>query len=161
MKTLMYDVGDGRLFIGPHLLDVPDEAKRAAVSARRITMVVNLWRRRDDELALAVTRYHHLPLSDGLLSDELFARYDGIARVAAKHLDEGGNVLVQCYGGRNRSGLLAGLITCCWRGVSGREAVAAVRAGRGVSALNNRHFATWLESLPAFDSTSANCSASK
>ena len=146
MKTLMWDVGEGRVFIGPQLLNIDPEVKRAALRARGITMAINLWHRPDD---LGLSNYVHAPVPDGLLNDDLFSSYDALARIASRHLAEGGTLLAQCYGGRNRSGLLAGVSLCYWLGISGNEALAMVRAGRGRSALANRHFATWLSSLPA------------
>ncbi len=145
----MYDVGDGRVFMGPQLLDVPASAKRAWIKARDITMVINLWHRRDDDIATAGLLYVHAPVPDGRMSDDSFAYYDTHARLAAAALADGGSVLTQCQGGRNRSGLLAGLTLCYWLGISGDEAVERVRAGRGKAALANPHFLSWLKSIPA------------
>lgn len=149
MKTLMYDVGERRVFMGPQLLDVPASAKRAWVQARGITMVINLWHGFDEDLAAAVDHYVYAPVPDGRMNDDSFAYYDTHARLAARTLTDGGSVLAQCQGGRNRSGLLAGLTLCYWLGISGDEAVARVRAGRGRVAIGNPHFLSWLKSIPA------------
>lgn len=154
----MYPVAEG-LWIGPHLLDVPAEAKRAAIHESGINSVINVWRGRDADLAGAVEAYFYAPLTDGVLDDERMARYDLLARRGVALWGAGG-LLVQCHGGRNRSGLLVGLILCYSLGVSGAEALRTVRSTRGASALNNRHFAAWLESLPAA-SRSARSSASR
>lgn len=145
----MYDVAEGRVFMGPQLLDVPALPKATAMAERGITLVINLWHRRDDALADAVDRYLHVPLPDGRLTDDHFALFDAHARFAARALTAGGSVLMQCQGGRNRSGLLAGLTACYWLGISGDEAVARVRAGRGQVAVGNPHFLSWLKSIPA------------
>jgi hypothetical protein len=149
MKTLMYDVGDGRVFMGPQLLDISAEDKRVAVGRAGITMVVNLWHRPDIELAKAVDSYRHVYIPDGRLHDDVLGSFDRLARHAALHLDEGGTVLTQCFGGRNRSAMLAGMALNYWLGISGQEALDRVRAGRGKVALANRHFAALLRSLPA------------
>jgi len=147
MKTL-YDVGEGRVFMAAEMLRFPAAPKQAALRERGITMVVNLWHGRDDEIA-EVTEYLHAPLSDGKLSDGHLAHLDALATLAARHLGEGGTVLCQCQGGRNRSGLLAGLTLCYWLGISGSDALERVRAGRGAVAVGNHHFARWLASIPA------------
>jgi hypothetical protein len=145
----MYDVGEGRVFMGPQLLDVPALPKATAMTERGITMVINLWHGRDDALAAAVADYVHVPVPDGRMNDDSFAHYDVHARLAARAVANGGSVLTQCQGGRNRSGLLAGLTLCYWLGISGNEAVARVRAGRGGVAIRNPHFQSWLKSIPA------------
>lgn len=146
MKTLMYPLADW-LLIGPTLRDVPLAAKRAAVDQYAITRVVNLWHGADPELA-GITSYVHAPQTDGLLNDERVATMDALARHGARWSEEG-TLLVQCYGGRNRSGLLAGMILSYRLGISGTEALSIVRAGRGPSALNNVHFARLLASMPS------------
>ena len=148
MRTIGYDVGDGRVFMGPQVLTMPMVDKRVAMKTMGVTMVVNLWWRRDDQIASLVEHYRHVPVPDGKLSDAHLAHFDVLARVSARHLNEGGVVLTQCQGGRNRSGVVAALTLCYWLGISGAEAVDRVRAGRGPGALSNRHFASWLSSLP-------------
>lgn len=154
MKTLWYHVAEGRLLMGPQLLDVPEPAKRAAVEHVGITMVLNLWKKPDPELDAMVDHYRHIYIPDGLLRDEMLAQFDGLGRRAAKHLDEGGVVLTQCFQGRNRSGMVAAMALHHWLGISGAEAVDRVRAARGKTALHNPHFAGLLTSFPARVDTS-------
>jgi hypothetical protein len=152
MRTVGYDVCDGRVFMGPQVLTMPRADKRAALAGMGVTMVVNLWWRRDDDIAALVDSYHHVPVPDGKLSDGHLAHFDVLARVSARHLDEGGVVLTQCQGGRNRSGVVAALTLCYWLGISGDEALDRVRSGRGPVAVGNRHFSRWLASIPASSS---------
>jgi len=151
MKTLMYPLADW-LLIGPQLRDVPLAAKRAAVAQYDINCVINLWHGADPELASVVEHYVHAPQTDGLLNDERVATMDLLARRGAQWTEDE-TLLVQCYGGRNRSGLLAGMILSYRLGISGTEALSIVRAGRGASALNNVHFAALLASMPAVTSS--------
>jgi len=148
VKTLMHPLVEDRLWIGPQLLDVDATVRRASIETRNISMVINLWHRRDDVLAAAAEQYLQQRLPDGRLNEAGMVRYDALARVAAKHLSDEGNVLIQCYGGRNRSGLLAGLTLCYWLDISGAEALGVVRAGRGKSSLCNDDFARWLVTVP-------------
>jgi hypothetical protein len=149
MRTVGYDVCDGRVFMGPQVLTMPRQDKRAVLDAMKVTMVVNLWWRRDNDIAAMVEHYRHVPVPDGKLSDGHLAHFDVLARVSARHLEAGGVVLTQCQGGRNRSGVVAALTLCYWLGISGGEALERVRAGRGETAVHNRHFARWLASIPA------------
>lgn len=60
-------------------------------------------------------------------------------------LRQGKRVLVSCYQGRNRSGLICALVLCKARGMTPKQAVAAVREARGPSALQNRYFLRFLK----------------
>ncbi len=77
---------------------------------------------------------------------------DAADRIVEK-LASGRVVLVTCAQGRNRSGLVSALVLMRRRGLSGRDAVAQVRAGRnaamplGEGALTNEMFVAYLESL--------------
>lgn len=57
----------------------------------------------------------------------------------------GKRVLVSCYQGRNRSGLICALALCKGRGMTPKEAVLAVREARGPGALSNRYFVKFLK----------------
>lgn len=68
---------------------------------------------------------------------------------AAHQLRVGKNVLVYCYYGRNRSGLVAALIIRDLLGCTGAEALARLRMARRGAVGGNAHFVSYLEELPA------------
>jgi hypothetical protein len=69
------------------------------------------------------------------------------AQQIARLIRSGKQVLVTCYAGLNRSGLLVALTLWYLGFGSGLEIVSRVRAGR-VRALSNPWFAAWLRTLP-------------
>lgn len=62
-------------------------------------------------------------------------------------LNEGGNVLVHCQAGINRSNLTAALVLREWKGLTSAEAIAMLREKRSPLVLANRGFETYLLSL--------------
>jgi protein-tyrosine phosphatase len=79
------------------------------------------------------------PLSKGTLK-----KLDKVADKIAETMKEGGMVLVTCYAGKNRSGLLAGL-ALRKLGVDGKDAVKAIQKNRP-GALSNPRFRKLVES---------------
>jgi hypothetical protein len=71
------------------------------------------------------------------------------AREAADHWRGGGRVLVTCYMGWNRSGLVTGLLLRELTDLSPAQIVQAVRNARGPSALSNASFVAALLRSPA------------
>jgi hypothetical protein len=71
-----------------------------------------------------------------------------LATLVAGLIGDGHRALVHCTFGRNRSGLLAGLVVRELLGLSGAEALAYVQRRRD-RAVNNEGFAAWLRSLPS------------
>lgn len=59
-------------------------------------------------------------------------------------LDAGGNVLVHCQAGINRSNLVASRVLMKRYGVSAAEAIATLRKQRGELVLANKEFERWL-----------------
>ncbi len=59
-------------------------------------------------------------------------------------LNGGLKVLVTCFAGRNRSGLVTALVLCKGMGVSPDLAIDAIRAARGHEAFRNSYFETFL-----------------
>ena len=90
--------------------------------------------------------YLKCPLEDGetVPDPELTLRLAGLV---AGLVREGGQALVHCTFGRNRSGLMATLIVRDLLNLSGAEALAFVQQRRD-GAVNNADFAAWLRSLP-------------
>jgi hypothetical protein len=70
-------------------------------------------------------------------------------KMAAWTLDAGQNVLVYCYYGVNRSGLVAALIIRELLRCTGAEALARLRMARKGSVGGNPHFVSYLEGLAA------------
>jgi len=71
----------------------------------------------------------------------------GVADKLAGHLRDGKTILSTCSAGRNRSGLISGLVLMKRYGLTGKEAVERVRLARP-NALTNDVFREYLESLP-------------
>lgn len=93
----------------------------------------------------------HVPIPDAEMEDP-----DGVreaARVVAERVGAGRRVLVHCWAGLNRSGVVSARALMLM-GVPVAQAIAAVRAARGQVALFNRAFVQWLyeeagEPIPA------------
>lgn len=64
-------------------------------------------------------------------------------------LNKGGNVLVHCQAGINRSNLLSALVLRAWKNMTSLEAIALLRERRGDIVLANRTFEVYLKSLDA------------
>jgi hypothetical protein len=62
-------------------------------------------------------------------------------------LNEGGNVLVHCQAGINRSNLVAGLALRKWKGMTSKEAIDLLRERRSPHILANRSFERYLLAL--------------
>lgn len=73
----------------------------------------------------------------------------GMVLTGASLLRRGENVLVYCYYGVNRSGLVAALIIRQVLGCTGAEALARLRMARRGAVGGNPHFVSYLEELPA------------
>jgi hypothetical protein len=83
----------------------------------------------------------HVPIPDAEVEDPDAVRE--AARVVAERVRAGRRVLVHCWAGLNRSGVVAAR-ALMFMGVPVDEAIAAVRAARGDVALFNRAFVRWL-----------------
>jgi protein-tyrosine phosphatase len=135
----VYDMALG-VYVGPKSDHIPPEGKLPQLQALGITRVVNLWHRRDPDLA-ATFEYVHYPIPDGkTIPDGL----EPLAVLIADHVGDGtGKVFIQCHGGRNRSVLLAGLVLRELAWFTGAEA-ATTMVERRSNALGNPAFFFWL-----------------
>ena len=71
---------------------------------------------------------------------------DGVrdaARTVAERVVAGRRILVHCWAGLNRSGVVCAR-ALMFMGIPVSDAIAAVRAARGEDALFNEHFVEWL-----------------
>ncbi|MFF8724961.1 protein phosphatase [Streptomyces sp. NPDC015171] len=87
---------------------------------------------------------HHVwPIPDGPLDGTQLAGVIRLARAANEAREAGRRVLVRCYHGYNRSGLVIAH-ALVQRGDSADRAIQLVRAGRGAWALHNELFVEYL-----------------
>ncbi|MFJ6083554.1 protein phosphatase [Streptomyces sp. NPDC092369] len=87
---------------------------------------------------------HHVwPIPDGPLDGTQLAGVIRLARAASDAMDEGRKVLVRCYSGYNRSGLVVAQ-TLVQRGGSADEAIRLIRTRRSPWALHNELFVDYL-----------------
>ncbi|MEV0178396.1 protein phosphatase [Streptomyces sp. NPDC050625] len=87
---------------------------------------------------------HHVwPIPDGPLDSTQLAGVMRLARAAGDALDAGRSVLVRCYSGYNRSGLVVAH-ALVGRGHSAEEAIRLIRSRRSPWALHNELFVDYL-----------------
>jgi protein-tyrosine phosphatase len=87
---------------------------------------------------------HHVwPIPDGPLDGTQLAGVMRLARAAGEALDEGRKVLVRCYHGYNRSGLVVAH-ALVRRGHSAEQAIRLIRSRRSPWALHNELFVDYL-----------------
>ena len=121
------------------------------VKAYGITAVLNLWHTADPRI-LDLLRgrggwYMVNPLPDGRIDGDMAERVEYLAGRVVTEMQRGGCVLTHCWGGRNRSGLISALALMRLEGITGKDAIAAVKAVRS-GALVNEHFNAYLENRP-------------
>lgn len=87
------------------------------------------------------------PLDDAIPTASEIAMATAVARQAAQVWRGGGRVLITCNQGRNRSGLVSGLVMLSVTGQSVDRIVSSIRRARGARALTNPHFVKVLERL--------------
>jgi protein-tyrosine phosphatase len=85
-------------------------------------------------------RVLHAPLDDAQLTAVEVETYMAAAMATADHLRAGRRVLVTCFLGLNRSGIIAARALVLAYGVAPRAAIDMVRAARGPHALGNSDF---------------------
>jgi len=95
----------------------------------------------------------HVPIWDDEMVDPTGVRAAALA--VAERVTAGKRVLVHCWAGLNRSGVVSAR-ALMFMGVPVAEGIARVRAARGPYALSNRDFVAWLhEEAAAYDSGDA------
>ncbi|MFF3499186.1 dual specificity protein phosphatase family protein [Streptomyces sp. NPDC003247] len=88
-------------------------------------------------------RHQVWPIPDGPLDGTQLAGVIRLAQAAGEALDEGRTVLVRCWHGYNRSGLVVAH-TLVRRGLSAEEAIRLIRSRRSPWALHNELFVDYL-----------------
>lgn len=134
----VYPVIPGALFIAGHSRKLTLPLRAALIEHLRLRHVVNLWREADVEWVNHGVSYTHAPVPDGKSIPPALL---DLVPIVAQQVQRGEPTLIQCHGGRNRSGLLAGLVL---RDLGTADPVTVIRAARGPSALNNAAFAAYL-----------------
>lgn len=86
---------------------------------------------------------YHVPIDDGKLETRDLVRVKRAARRAADALRQGERVLVTCWMGRNRSGLLSALALADYLDVSPCNVARVIQRAR-LGALTNEHFQRYL-----------------
>jgi Dual specificity phosphatase, catalytic domain len=122
------------------------------------------WSRFDDVVSLTVEEVPGVQLRVGGLRmhvpiwDDEMVNPTGVRAAAltvAERVTAGKRVLVHCWAGLNRSGVVSAR-ALMFMGMPVAEAIARVRSARGPYALSNRDFVAWLhEEVAAYDSGAA------
>ncbi|MET7382061.1 dual specificity protein phosphatase family protein [Streptomyces sp. NPDC005526] len=130
------------LWMGGHEFEGHSGAREFAVVRDEFDLVQTLLRLPGHGPDPGV-EHHVWPIPDGPLDGTQLAGVIRLARAACDALDDGRRVLVRCYHGYNRSGLVVAhaLIR---RGRSADEAIRLVRARRSPWALHNDLFVAYL-----------------
>lgn len=90
----------------------------------------------------------YAPLDDAQLTESEIRIATAAAENVANAYAEGKKILVTCFQGRNRSGLITALAMHLYYGMSGQEAVSIVKKQRK-DVLTNPSFVDFLSTLPA------------
>ncbi|EGX61480.1 conventional protein tyrosine phosphatase [Streptomyces zinciresistens K42] len=91
----------------------------------------------------AGVEHHVWPIPDGPLDGTQLAGVIRLAQAAAEALDDGRRVLVRCYHGYNRSGLVVAH-ALVRRGHTAERAIRLIRSRRSPWALHNELFVDYL-----------------
>lgn len=98
--------------------------------------VHHAWTMYDDPRGIQIQDLKENPVElDDVVEEIIFA------------LNKGGNVLVHCQAGINRSNLLASLVLRAWKGMTSAEAIALLRETRSPLVLANKTFERYLLNL--------------
>ena len=136
-----------KLFFSGTTLNYSDERLEKELRFRDIKLVVNMWHKPDPRIR-ELCRATHIPIPDGELTSFTEKAILGAANLVYKEIQKGKAVLVHCYGGRNRSGLVAGLVYHRLANVSGAQAARFIQFQRS-SALANPHYLEFLQNQGA------------
>jgi hypothetical protein len=143
----IYTVYPGKVLLSARTHTLTDEQCAALVKDHGLTGVVNLWHTPDDRMQRLVPWYEQISLPDGQISPRMAQVLESLADDVAAETHRHGKVLLHCWGGRNRSGLLAALVLKRLERISGAVAYDRVRQVRR-GALVNLHFARYLKEQP-------------
>jgi protein-tyrosine phosphatase len=142
MSMKIYEIIPGKLYQSKKTHDEPD--KLASIKELGIDVIVNLWHSPDEDLTDKVVKYFNFPMKDG---NEVDIEYcEKVANIIVKRINKGHVVLVHCYGGRNRSGLINAFVVRQMHNITGKQARKFIISKRP-NALVNAVFSEVLDSL--------------
>lgn len=144
----IYTILGGRLYQSGRPRDTKKQTRLALLQQRGIDVCLALWGNKDIELSKQMFLYRLVNLPDGKIPEEMGMLCLALVSEMAGLILQNHRVLVYCYGGRNRSGLISALIVRELKGFTGREALEWVRSCRPHSVVN-KHFEQFLLGLPA------------
>ncbi|WP_333741062.1 protein-tyrosine phosphatase family protein [Streptomyces sp. IBSBF 2806] len=131
------------LWMGGHEFRGPGGERRLAVARGEFDLVQTLTRARPGHGPDPGVRHQVWPIPDGPLDGTQLAGVIRLAQAAEEALDQGLTVLVRCYSGYNRSGLVVAH-TLMGRGHSADGAIRQIRSRRSPWALHNELFVEYL-----------------
>ncbi|WP_069769896.1 dual specificity protein phosphatase family protein [Streptomyces sp. LUP30] len=131
------------LWMGGHEFRGPGGERRLAVARGEFDLVQTLTRARQGHGPDPGVRHQVWPIPDGPLDGTQLAGVIRLAQAAEEALDQGLTVLVRCYSGYNRSGLVVAH-TLMGRGHSADGAIRQIRSRRSPWALHNELFVEYL-----------------
>jgi len=143
----VYELMPGRMYLSARTHTLTDNEVRYLIGDHDITGVMNLWHTPDARVRELVGWYEQKTMPDGKVTGEAAIVAEYAAVRVERHIREGGCALVHCWGGRNRSGLVAALALMRLRGLTGAEAIEAVKQVRK-GALANEYFKQYLMDRP-------------
>ncbi|MFF1548135.1 protein phosphatase [Streptomyces sp. NPDC058291] len=131
------------LWMGGHEFRGPGGERRPAVARGEFDLVQTLTRAREGHGPDPGVRHQVWPIPDGPLDGTQLAGVIRLAQAAGDAIDEGLVVLVRCYSGYNRSGLVVAH-TLVRQGHSADGAIRLIRSRRSPWALHNELFVEYL-----------------
>ncbi len=136
--------GEGSLYQG----DIGDAYRANAVGFDTVVFcAMEAQPTLTDVIELTPTEVLAFPFDDADLTDVHLQNAMAMARRVAERVSQGKNVLVTCFAGRNRSGLVVALALHMLTGRSGDDIVERIRQKRGVDALTNKDFEAAIRKL--------------
>lgn len=139
-------IGDTSLYVGERTQKMNAAEMYLWLTSIRPALVVNLWHTADTRLLPHVPDYMHESIPDGRLRPDAAQVVEHLALRVAEVARTGENVYLHCYGGRNRSALVAAVALVRYRKMEPQAAIDVIRAARK-SALANEHFVDYIKSL--------------
>jgi protein tyrosine/serine phosphatase len=135
----VYPIISGKLYQSARLNILDDTTLKLIIGVLGIRVVFNMWHTIDPRIA-GITK--HVPIPDGLIKDDSEIRRIVLQVVNAIY--SGRCVLVHCYGGRNRAGLISALVCVDYLGMTGAQATEYIKSVRPNSLVNN-YFVDYLK----------------
>ena len=132
-----------RLWMGGHEYIAADGISTRAVVTDEFDVVYSLTSHEGYGPASGVP-HHLLKVPDAELTGEQILAVEEFAASAASDFSAGRRVLVRCWAGMNRSGLVVAEILI-QSGYSAADAIAMIRKHRSPAALSNESFVGYLE----------------